>query len=615
LKSNLEYASFYAEKYKFKVFPVHYISACGDCSCGKIDCLHPGKHPYGPLAPNGFQNATDNLLVIDKWWSDKPNVNIGIATGEVSGIIVIDIDKHKTDGEMELKKLFEKYNVCGFPETLKVSSGGGGFHCYFQYTHHLCKSVSLTGIDVKSNGGYILAPPSNHKSGNFYTWTENPSNTALAEVPQWFIDEVLAKKEVQKKVVSDNFDNKVLYEGARNNGLMSSAGKLRHLGCDQTEIEATLLVLNEKRCSPPLPENEVKSIAKSVLNYPSGNKIDVCISDIRSADEILHTDLPPIHWVVKDLIIEGGVTLLSGKSKTGKTWLGLQIAVAVAKGESLFESPVKKGRVIYYHLEDGMRRIKDRLFKIGMEDGVDLAFISQINPLGTNNGIEELKKLIDKEKPILIIIDPLTAGRNLKLSEDKAEDVASIFYPIRKIAQETGVSFMIVHHHKKGSVGDPRDDARGSSVISGAVDITAGLYKEKGKDYRTLTLFGNDIDDQELRLAFNDFRYSFLGNADEFKITEARLEIVKAIKNLGTCNVKMISSFVGKSRERVQKILMDLIAEGIVTRSQKENDKSGCYYYSIKENISVPGVTTIPGVTPIPDITPLSDLPTWKKVV
>lgn len=165
----LEAAQEYALR-KWAVFPVHGI-VHGRCTCGKADCSNPGKHP---AVNNGFHSATTNPIQIEFWWGKHPAWNIGIATGKVSGIFVVDLDISPTkDGFASLKALENVHGPVG--ATATVNTGGGGMHLYFEMPEiDLSSGVGSLGpgIDIRANGGYAVAPPSSHISGKFYTWSD-----------------------------------------------------------------------------------------------------------------------------------------------------------------------------------------------------------------------------------------------------------------------------------------------------------------------------------------------------------------------------------------------------------------------------------------------------------
>lgn len=169
------------------IFPCHYPifqESKVKCSCGQEHKQEKdiGKHP---LTSRGYLDATNNLKQIEGWWAYK-NWNVGIATGKVSGIWVLDADGEK--GIKTLQDLEARHGA--MPLTLKAISGrpDGGTHYYYAY-NDCCLTIGqgiLEGIDFRGTGGYVIAPPSIHKSGKSYRW-EN-ADTPIANAPQWLLD-------------------------------------------------------------------------------------------------------------------------------------------------------------------------------------------------------------------------------------------------------------------------------------------------------------------------------------------------------------------------------------------------------------------------------------------
>ena len=147
------------------VFPVHW-PRDGVCSCGRPDCSSPAKHP---LTPHGLNDATTNPEQIQKWWAQWPDANIGIVTGQVSGIVVVDVDLEKDGIES-----WDQLCPTGWRVQILYSvTGSGGMHLYFQAPADELKSTAGTiapGIDTRAEGGYVVAPPSLHISGQRYAW-------------------------------------------------------------------------------------------------------------------------------------------------------------------------------------------------------------------------------------------------------------------------------------------------------------------------------------------------------------------------------------------------------------------------------------------------------------
>lgn len=145
------------------VLPLHHPIANG-CSCENGVCDKVGKHPLTAFVPHGFRDASVDEAQIRSWWSAKPAANIGIACG-MSGLIVIDVDP-QNGGDKTFAELVAKHGP--FPETLIADTGGGGFHLYFKNPGVKIKSPG-TGVDIKDEG-YVVAPPSLHRSGRLYVW-------------------------------------------------------------------------------------------------------------------------------------------------------------------------------------------------------------------------------------------------------------------------------------------------------------------------------------------------------------------------------------------------------------------------------------------------------------
>jgi putative DNA primase/helicase len=113
----------------WKIFPCYSIQR-GQCTCSKgIACQSPGKHP---LTKNGVTDATTNLQTVQAWEQRFPNCNWAVATGQASGIVVIDIDPR--NGGYDSIEEYETYRPDGpLPDTLRSSTGGGGKHLFYTY--------------------------------------------------------------------------------------------------------------------------------------------------------------------------------------------------------------------------------------------------------------------------------------------------------------------------------------------------------------------------------------------------------------------------------------------------------------------------------------------------
>jgi len=183
------------------------------------------------------------------WWTKQPEANIGIITGEINNLVVVDVDKEQ--GKKSLEILYNKE----MPLTA-VTKSIRGKHYYFKNTHHWGSHIGIyPDIDIRGEGGLIVAPPSIHPSGKEYKWINPILETELAEMPSELVEAFLEKVRMKP----DLFEGKIR-EGERNKALASMSGTLRNIGLDPEHVRATLLAINQVRMQEPLPESEVSKI-------------------------------------------------------------------------------------------------------------------------------------------------------------------------------------------------------------------------------------------------------------------------------------------------------------------------------------------------------------------
>ena len=248
------------------------------CTCRGPECTKQGKHPR---ITGWQQQASNDQKKILSWFKKWPDMNFGVITG--NGIFVLDID-NRNNGFESLENLQSQYGA--LPETLTVNTGDG-MHLYYRYNSKIYKVPGkmehFNGIDVRGDGGYVIGAGSMHKSGKTYQFGQNCLSNGqfnIAEAPDWLLHKIADRvtKEMNEEMneemntvvlpFCDKLDRGYIPEGKRNVTLTRLAGHLWNKGLSTDDIENKLLLINHRLCLPPLSDNEVKVIVKSISEYP-----------------------------------------------------------------------------------------------------------------------------------------------------------------------------------------------------------------------------------------------------------------------------------------------------------------------------------------------------------
>jgi hypothetical protein len=224
-------------------------------------CQPRGKNP---ACARGALDATTDVSRINRWWGAIGELNIGLATGKGGGFFVCDIDND--EGEATLRTLEEAHGA--LPPTVETITGRGR-HLYFSLGEHKVRNSAGklgSGIDVRGEGGYVLAPPSVHPSGHLYTQSVGSADQ-FAEAPSWLHTLIDDDCSGQGKPLEHwhNVLTGKIPEGTRNSTLASVCGKLVHFGLSDVVLLFDVMLCNDARCNPPLGYREVDNIISSVL--------------------------------------------------------------------------------------------------------------------------------------------------------------------------------------------------------------------------------------------------------------------------------------------------------------------------------------------------------------
>jgi hypothetical protein len=469
----LQTALAYAAK-GWPVIPLHTPTQDG-CSCGKRDCASPGKHPR---TEHGLKDGSRDEAQIRQWWEKWPDANLGILAGQKSGLLILDVDGE--DGKAALQALTAAHG--SLPQTLRVKTGRTGtdgqrkgFHYYFrapaEATIRNSAGILGKGLDIRADGGYVVAPPSLHASGLPYEWLtpEQP----LADAPPWMLAKLAEAKptpEVPQAL------GEAVAEGGRNHALASLAGTMRRRAMTPEAIEAALIETN-KNYLPPLPASEVRTIARSVARYKPGTQTS---KPPRRPDLLRLSDVQAqqVSWLWEPYIPLGMLTVLSGDPGVGKTFLALALAADMTQGrETGTNKPVEPENVLCLTVENTPAHVLRPRFDAQDGDAKRL-FVMRgtiIQDGGTERpeavslaDTEQMELAITESQARLVVIDPLQSFFGAGVDIHRSNETRPILDGLSRIAEKFNCAILIVRHLSKGQSGRAIHRGLGSIDITGA---------------------------------------------------------------------------------------------------------------------------------------------------
>ena len=477
-----------------------------------------------PVVATGFKAATCDAIAIKRQFDNPAAAMIGVPTGNVSGLLVIDIDiKTGRDGRAWLDE-----NADALPQTRTHKTQSGGLHLVFQMPEGIDIRNSAgrvaPGVDVRGNGGYVIVPPSPG-----YTVADD---CEPAEMPRWLVRACMPPEapavaprvqERHEKYVQKIIDNEVLAvirsgEGTRNDtlnkaafalGTLVAAKQITRQSAESDLMHAgNLAGLTTRECLAT-----IKSGLDAGVDHP--REIPSTTSAKTSANGTQHTEnktnnrtgqtaSKPLVWFdeiqpcldtldfVEGVLVEQGAAVVYGESNAGKTFWTTDLALHVAAGLKWNGREVEQGGVIYCVLEGG-NGFNNRVAAWRKAKGVSgIPFAARQASLNLLNPAVDLDALIDlineAKKTItvpvkLVVIDTLArafAGGN----ENASEDMGALVINMDRIRRETGASVLFVHHSGK----DAAKGARGHSSLRAALDTEIEVVASEDTDDKTATV-------------------------------------------------------------------------------------------------------------------------------
>lgn len=540
--------------------------------------------------------------MVDNWFKSLSGAGVGVVTGKISNIVVLDVENYcKTPIEDLLKK---------YPTQMVARSGSGGWHLYYQYPTGVSKVSNRVGIfegaDLRGDGGFIVLPPTRHPSGGYYEWIQTGIPGAF---PLAFLD-----MESKPTVQNEGWIVEALRgvsEGGRNDTCARLAGYLFKKGINYDIVEAMLLEWNERN-DPPMPVKEVRTTIKSIERSHSGAETQftsVQFENDRKEEELASTfDVMKmsdyirgysgngVSWLISDWLPNQSITFMVSPPESYKTWLLLDLAVSISSGQPFLGKyeVASKGPVIIIQQEDSHSGLTDRLALIAEQRlGLDIKLNDEeweiptlpdlpiyIHPsrmlkFDDKKVLEELEKQIEIIRPKVVLIDPLystTSG-----ADNYMADLAGKMMILKEWRDKYGCSFVIAHHSKKNLDPDStaREDSWGSQFLNAFLEAgwqirrNPRLAQNEIVVRRHSKVMGNQ---QPISLTFNisttyPMQYKVEAHGYEPAQPETRqpaqANLLDMLQN-GDMSQAEISEQTGRSRSTISRQMRQLESAGLV---------------------------------------------------
>jgi len=451
-----------------------------------------GQRKKRPLTKRGHLDASADTAQVEQWWRDHPDAVPGVPTGEVSGVVAVDVDP---PGEQWAAAHVDWLATAG-----RVHYTARGKHYLFRHVDGARCSAGLIaeGVDIRAGGGWLLWWPALGYAavGDLDELAPPPEPLAgLLRDPKGGRTQPTGATPSNAHTVATAPHGGIIVEGGRNDALARYAGALRRQGLDGEAIASALLGINDQRCSPPLAAEEVRKIAEGMERYAPGEELAAAgpsrLPEPLDMRRALTEDAPPIRWLIRDRLELGRGAALTGIGGSAKTRALFHVAAGVAIGrmpwpwgkvdhpgravlllsEDTYESAWRKAKSLAdgLHLEpDEHNALAERLELVPMA-GRDARLLVRSAGALVQSGL--FAHLAERAQGASLIgIDPALAvsdGDEMDQGEQRR-----LGETVERLAIDTGAAALLVTHAAKGSIQADEIDghqSRGAGALTDAL--------------------------------------------------------------------------------------------------------------------------------------------------
>lgn len=290
--------------------------------------------------------------------------------------------------------------------------------------------------------------------------------------------------------------------------------------------------------------------------------------EVFNAAELCEIELPDPRWAVGGMLPEG-LSLLAGKPKLGKSWLGLNLAIAVACGGSALGQAVEPGDVLYLALEDTKRRLQNRLRKLCERQHTLVPHrlnLATSWPRQDKGGLMAVARWLDANGGArLVIIDTWAKFRPARFGNRNDYDTDyQHAAELKNLADAYNIAILAVHHCRKMEAADALDEVSGTLGLTGAADGVLVMRRARGQHDASLFITGRDVEERELALKWHPEHalWSVLGDAGEYRVSRERQEVLELLAKAGPLGPSEVAGRLGKNAGACKKLLWTMREDG-----------------------------------------------------
>jgi hypothetical protein len=409
------------------------------------------KKPVGGGADHATRSAAELLRRFQRY----PDAAIGVRRGH--GVAIVDDDGYKlADTPARTRKargaLAAHELVYGVPN---FATASGGRHWYFSRLNLCGRKCVVPGFELLENNGFIAVAG------------ELPPITELQPLPEKLI--AICTESPPPISTFSVASGLATIEGGRNLFLTSEAGKLQRIGLDASALRAALHELNRTHCQPPLHAEEVDTISRSILRYPPHPQAapPASIGAFTPIPDHAFVNRPPLEWHIKGVLPKAGLAIVYGQSGSGKSFLVLDMAAAIATGSLWHGRKTNRARAVFV-LAEGAGGFQNRLKAHAADHGrlPGISIIDRAPHLLDSAQCQQLSdEILQAGGTDIIVVDTLMASCP-GADENAAKDMGRVIDYCKQIGTTCKATVILVHHSGK----DESRGARGWSGLRAAVD-------------------------------------------------------------------------------------------------------------------------------------------------